>query len=712
MPLSRRERLLALSTPCGRRSKWLVLAAWLIVTVIAVPLAGKLAGAQKNEFTQALPARAQSTSVAESAHRFQGGDDLSGVVVYARDIRLTPADVARVNGDRARIAELTGHSVPAPVPAKDGKALSLPVVLDGDAKPKLIKEVRTQAEEHLPDGLQARLTGAAGDKLDSTDAFGGVETTLLYVAAGVVALLLLLIYRSPVLWILPLIVAGVTAELAKAVVYLLAAHAGMVVNSQGAAILLVLVFGAGTDYALLLLSRYREELRRHEDRHDAMRAALRRSSTTVLASAATVCLALLCLLVAELKSNRSLGPVAAVGIACALFATLTLLPALLVIFGRWVFWPLVPRHNAPVATKPTVWARIASGVTARPRVSWVAALLVLGVLAMGGMGVKTGLDFKHVYRNRTGSVAGQELLAQHYPGGAARPARVIVDAEDAARAAAVLKVEGTAQAMPPKLSTDGKLASLSVVLSDASNSPEAQQTVDRMRKAVSAQLPHAHVLVGGTTAATLDVARAQDHDRKVVIPLALVVVALVLLLLLRSLVAPLILVGAVVASYFATLGASWLLFEHGLGFPAVDTSLVLYGFVFLVALGIDYTIFLVDRMREEAAHGTAREGIRRAFTATGGVVVSAGAVLAATFAVLAVLPLVAMAEIGVMVGLGVLLEVLMVITVLVPGLATDIGRRFWWPNKLARRGDDSVGADIEKKDSAVAQAPAGGPARV
>ncbi|MCX5011207.1 MMPL family transporter [Streptomyces sp. NBC_00555] len=705
------ERVFSALMPCGRRSKWLVLAAWLILAAVAVPLAGGLAGAQKNEFTQALPSGAQSTAVAELADRFAGGDDLSGVVVYARDGKLTDSDLAKVNGDRARISALTGRTVPAAIPAEDGKALSLPVILDGDAKPRDIKEVRTQVEDNLPDGLEARLTGAAGDKLDSTDAFGGVETTLLYVAAGVVALLLLLIYRSPVLWILPLVVAGVTAELAKAVVYLLAVHAGMVVNSQGAAILLVLVFGAGTDYALLLLSRYREELRAHEDRHDAMKTALRKSSTTIAASAATVCLALLCLLAAELKSNRALGPVAAVGITCALLATLTLLPALLVLCGRWIFWPLVPRHNAPVAEKPTLWARIGTGVTARPRVSWVAALLVLGALAMGSMGVKTGLDYKHIYRTETGSVTGQQLLARHYPGGAARPARVIVDAEYAAEAAQRLRVEGTAAVQQPRLSTDGELASLSVILSDASNSPEAQDTIDRMRTAAAA-IPEAHVLVGGNTAATLDVARAQDHDRKVIIPLALAVTMLVLIILLRSLLAPLILVGAVVVSYFATLGASWLLFRHVFDWPAVDTSLVLYGFIFLVALGVDYTIFLVDRMREEAAHGTPREAVRRAFAATGGVILSAGTVLAATFAVLAVLPLVAMAEIGVMVGLGVLLEVLLVITVLVPGLATDIGRRFWWPNKLARRSKGATDLHVEKNDSDEAQAPAGGPVRV
>ncbi|MCC3767175.1 MMPL family transporter [Streptomyces sp. UNOC14_S4] len=692
-----------------------MIAAWLIIVFIAVPMAGKLSGAEKNDFTQALPSGAQSTQVAELDSRFKGGNDLSGVVVYARDKALSAADRAKVADDRERLAEITGHSVPPPSASADGQALTLAVTLPSDAKSGAIKKVRTQAEQNLPDGLDARLTGAAGEKLDGQDAFGGVESTLLYVAAGVVALLLLFIYRSPVLWILPLIVAGVTSQVAEAIVYLLARHAGMVVNSLGAAILLVLVFGAGTDYALLLLSRYREELRHQDDRHEAMRAALRKSAPAVIASAATVCLALLCLTVAELKSNRSLGPVAAVGIVCALAATLTLLPALLVVCGRWVFWPAVPRPGTRPAAKRTVWERLGAGVAARPRVSWIAAALVLCALALGGTGLRTGLDFKHVYRSEPGSVVGQKMLADHYPGGSARPARVIADAAAAGPVAQALEVEGVAKVLPPKKSTDGALVSISVVMTDPPNSSGAESTIDRMRASAAVKVPDAHVRVGGSTAATLDVARAHSHDRKAVIPLALAVVFLVLVLLLRSLIAPLLLVGAVVACYFATLGTSWLLFQHVLGFPAVDASLVLYGFIFLVALGVDYTIFLVDRMREETALSAPREGALRAFRATGGVVVSAGAVLAATFAVLAVLPLVAMAEIGVMVGLGVLLETLLVIAVLVPGIALDLGRWFWWPSKLARPTGGSRthgGSRVKKEYSDDRQAPTGDPVQL
>jgi putative drug exporter of the RND superfamily len=689
-------RLAAL--PCGRITKWLVLVAWLAVLVVAMPLAGKLPGAVDDDSTAELPRGAESTQVTALADRFADDDVSAGIVVYVRPGGLTAADRAKVEADRRAFAPLAAGQVPPAAASADRAALLVTVPLrEGDTLTDNAERVRTLAGAGLPTGLEAKLTGPAGNELDASKAFEGLDAKALLVAVAVVALLLLIIYRSPVLWLLPLLVVGVALQVGNAVAYLLAEHAGMLVASGTASIMTVLVVGVGTDYALLLLARYREELRRHPDRHVAMAVALRRAAPAIAASAATVSLGLLCLLASDMGFNHALGPVGAVGVLCGLAAMVVLLPAVLVILGRWVFWPAIPRYGSAHTPEGSVWGRIGHVVARRPRLVWVSAALVLVVVALGGLGIRTGLDNEHRIRSTPESVTGQRLLAAHFPAGESRPVKIVADATAAeAVTATVRNVDGVAQVRPARPSSDGRLVDVEAVLTDPSGTPAAAATVDRIRAAVH-PVPGANALVGGGPAGTVDQDRAQAHDRKVVIPLVLVVVFLVLLALLRAVVAPLLLIGTVVLSYFAALGAGWLLFSHLFGFPALDVQVALMGFLFLVALGVDYNIFLVSRVREEAARLGHRAGVLRGLAVTGGVISSAGLVLAATFGVLAVLPLVFLVQIGVLVALGVLLDTFLVRSVLVPALALDLGRAFWWPARGLRDPDP---AGTRRRDGA------------
>ncbi|MEV7239085.1 MMPL family transporter [Streptomyces sp. NPDC051020] len=443
-----------------------------------------------------------------------------------------------------------------------------------------------------------------------------------------------------------------------------------------------LLFGVGTDYAMLLLARYREELRVHEDRHEAMQTAVRRAVPAIAASAATVSIGLLCLTQADVGFNYTLGPAGAIAIVCGLAAMTTLFPAVLVILGRWVFWPHVPRAGAAVKNaNHRLWDRVGGRISRRPRLVWIGSALVLTALALGSLGLTTGLDDEHLIVGKPGSIAGQEFLADHYPAGQSRPAEVISKADAAPAVAAALKgIDGVAEVAAPEKSTDGTLASTRAVLKDSPDSAAAARTVDRIRAAVHA-VPGAEAQVGGPTAMAQEKTEAQAHDRKVVIPLVLAVVFLILVVLLRALVAPLLLMATVVLSYFAALGISWQLFQHVLGFPAVDIQVMLIGFLFLVALGVDYNIFLIHRIREEVGHRGHRAGVLSGLTSTGGVITSAGAVLAATFAALTTAPQVAFIEIGIVVAVGVLIDTFLVRSVLVPALALDVGRPFWWPGR-------------------------------
>jgi RND superfamily putative drug exporter len=689
VPLSRKliARLLAL--PAGRVTKWFVLAGWLAAVAVAIPLAGKLSQVADDSPTVELPRGAEATQVTGLTDRFPDGTTAPGIVVYVRDQGITPTDRAKVDADRQAFGALAvGQVAPATV-AGDGRALTLTVPLSADGGQSTLsdqaRQVRTIADDNLPAGLQAKLTGPAGNSLDASDAREQTAATAMLITVLVVTVVLLLTYRSPVLWILPLICVGVAFAVTDAVTYLLGRYAGMTVDTGNAVVVTVLVFGVGTDYALLLLARYREELRREADRHVAMAVALRRTVRVIAASAATVSLGLLCLLAADMGFNHNLGPAGAIGIVCGLIAMVTLLPALLVILGRWVFWPVIPRAGTVTSTRVMVWARIGRVVSARPRLVWIGCVLLLGLLGLGTLTIRTGLDDKHLTVGTPDSVAGQRLLAAHYPAGVSRPVRVIVRAPAASAAtAAVRDVAGVAQVRPAVASTDGTLARIDAVLTDPADSAGAAATVNRIRTAVHAS-PDADALVGGYTAANLAKADAQAHDRRAVIPLVLAVVFVVLIMLLRALLAPLLLMTTVVLSYVAALGGAWLLFKHAFGFPAIDVQVMLVGFLFLVALGVDYNIFLVSRIREEVVRRGHQPAVLHALTATGGVITSAGLVLAATFAVLTVAPFVAFIQIGVTVALGVLLDTVLVRSVLVPALALDTGRWFWWPSRIAHQ---------------------------
>ncbi len=528
------------------------------------------------------------------------------------------------------------------------------------------------------------MTGPAGAVYDSNKAFTGIDGKLLLAAVVVVIVILLVVYRSPILWFVPLLSAGLSLQLAQAINYLLARYAGLTVNGLSAGILNVIVFGAGTDYALLLIARYREELHRHEDKHDAMALALRRTAPAITASGGTVILALLCLLFSELNSNVGLGTVAAIGIACTLIAMSTLLPALLVCCGRWLFWPFVPRAGDEPHAGAGMWARIGALVARRPRRIWVGAMLGLGLLCIGLVSLRAnGLTDAQQYPNKPESVVGQQVVQRAFPGTSVDPADVVALRTHApAVKAAIARTRGVTSvgAAEPL----GPYVVLPAELSAPGNTDPAYATIDRLRSAVHA-IPDARAKVGGTTAANHDVNTAAAHDTRLVIPIVLVVVLCILALLLRTLVAPVLLVATVVLSFAAALGISSVFLMHVFHFGGADPSFPLFVFIFLVALGIDYNIFLMTRVREEAAVRGTRAGTVIGVTVTGGVITSAGAVLAATFAVLAILPLVQLVEVGFAVAVGVLLDTCIVRSMLVPSLTVEVGRRIWWPSKLSHQ---------------------------
>jgi RND superfamily putative drug exporter len=679
--------------PSGRRSKFVVLGLWLVLATVGGMLAAKLTEVQNNDALSALPASAETTKALDRAEAsFPGSDRLVAVAVYARDSGLTAADRAAADADRAAFARYAeGGRPPDIVPSADGKALltAFPLAGDDDAQSAATDEVRRILADGVPAGLRTGLTGSAGSTGDVFDAFDGLDSTLLLATAGVVVLILLLTYRSPLLWLLPLAAVGIASQVASGAVYLLARHAGVAVDLQSQSVLTVLVFGVGVDYALLIIARYREELLRHRDRHAAMAVALRRSSPAILASAATVAVGLLCLLAADLPATRGLGPVAAVGVIVAFAVMTTLLPALLVLCGRWLFWPFVPRFRvggpADVAADHGLWGRVASAVGRRPRTTWLVTAAVLGLLMIGIGKLSVGLPGDGVFTKEVGSITGQKLIDAHYPGGESAPATIIAAAPAATRVAeAARAVDGVAEVRPPVVSPDGRWVRVDAVLAVSPDSAAARRVVERLRAAVHA-VPAGDALVGGPTAASLDTDAVSHRDDLVVIPLILGVVLVILVLLLRAVVAPLVLLASVVLSYAAAMGTAGFVLS-AMGYPDLYEGLPLQAFLFLVALGVDYSIFLMTRAREEVAVYGHRRGITHALTVTGGVITSAGVVLAATFASLAVLPLVPSVQNAVVVAAGVLLDTFLIRSLLVPALSLDIGPAVWWPGRPVRPG--------------------------
>ncbi|GIJ55279.1 MMPL family transporter [Virgisporangium aurantiacum] len=684
----------------GRLSKFVVLVLWLVLATVGGMFAAKLVEVQNNDALGALPESAETTKALDRAEEaFPGSNRMIAVVVYARDTGLTDADRAAVDVDRTAFARYTvGGQPPDLVPSDDGRALlmSFPLAGDTDAQETATEDVHDLIEDGVPAGLRTGLTGSAGANMDVFDAFAGMDSTLLLTTAGVVVLILLFTYRSPVLWLLPLITVGIASQVASAAVYFLAKYAGVAVDFQSQSVLTVIVFGVGVDYALLLIARYREELRRHENRHAAMLVALRRSSPAILASAATVAIALLCLLAADLPATRGLGPVVAVGVAAAFVAMTTLLPALLVLCGRWLFWPFVPRYTGSddVAAQHKGWGRVAGVVGRFPKTTWLGTAAALGILCLGIGNLSVGLPGADVFTKEVGSVRGQQLIDAHFAGGTSAPATIIAAAGRSAEVAAAARtVDGVASVGDPEVSADGSAVRIDAVLAGAPDTAEAKKVIERLRTAVHA-VPGGEAVVGGPTAAELDTHTTSARDDRVVIPLILAVVFVILVLLLRSIVAPLVLLASVVLSYAAAMGAAGFILD-AMGYPELYFGLPLQAFLFLVALGVDYSIFLMTRAREEVAVHGHRAGVLRAVTVTGGVITSAGVVLAATFASLAVLPLTPSVQNAVVVSVGVLLDTFLVRSLLVPALALSIGPKVWWPSRLARRGGTTGGVASE-----------------
>jgi RND superfamily putative drug exporter len=671
----------------GRKTKYVVVLFWLVLVAVTGSLAGKLQGAEKNDSSAYLPSSAESTQELSEQDLFQSQNLNPAVVVYVRPSGITPADLSKARTDARQFAALPavrGRVVP-PVESKDGKALETVIDADlgyNDDLSGFVNGVKSTAVTGDP-GLSAYVAGPAAGAADELKIFKGIDSTLLYATLGVVVGLLLLTYRSPVLWLLPIISAGVALIAAEAVIYLLTQHANLTVNGQSEGILVVLVIGASTDYALLLIARYREELRRHADRHVAMAVALRRAGPAIIASGLTVVAGMLCLLAAESNDISGLGPVAAIGIAVGLIAMVTLLPALLVVFGRWIFWPVRPGLSTGEPTSSGVWSRVGRSIARRPRLVWMVTAVALAACAFGMIGFNVGsLTTAQSFRGTPPSVAAQTILSEHFPAGSGEPVDVISTAASASAVRGTLaSVPGVAAVTPPQVK-DG-LALMEGTLTMPPDSTLAYTTVDTIRAAVHA-VPGADAKVGGGTAINLDVERAATHDRDLLIPLILVVVLLILCVLLRAILAPLVLIGTVILSFGAALGLSYLAFSHLFGFAGADNSVSLFVFVFLVALGIDYNIFLMTRVREESAHHGTAQGAVRGLAATGGVITSAGLVLAGTFAMLGTLPLVEFTEIGFAVALGVLMDTIIVRSVLVTALTLDIGRHIWWPSSLSR----------------------------
>jgi RND superfamily putative drug exporter len=663
-----------------------VVAFWILVVVALGSLAGKLQGAEKNDASSYLPASAESTQELNEQNLFQSKNLNPALVVYVRPSGVTAADMQKAGADARYFASLPAVNgrVSPPAVSGDHKAIETVIGADLGYNSDLSGFVSNLKATAIRDdgGLNVYIGGPAASAADELKVFKGIDSTLLYAALGVVVGLLLLTYRSPVLWLLPIISAGVALTIAEAVIYLLTQHANLTVNGQSGGILVVLVIGASTDYALLLIARYREELRRHTDRHQAMAVALRRAGPALIASGLTVVTGMLCLLAAESNDISGLGPVAAIGVAVGLIAMITLLPALLVVFGRWIFWPVRPGYGSPEPTSRGLWSRVGQAIGRRPRAVWLVTAILLGAGAFGLAGFKFGpLTTAQSFRGTQPSVTAQQVLARYFPAGSGQPVNVISTAASAGQVRNALATTPGIASVAPPVTKDG-LSFLQATMTMPPDSPAAYALVDRIRTTVHA-IGGADAKVGGGTAINKDVQSAAAHDRNLLIPLILGVVLIILGLLLRAIVAPLVLIATVVLSFGSALGLSALAFKHLFGFAGADTSMPLFVFVFLVALGIDYNIFLMTRVREESARSGTRRGALTGLAATGGVITSAGLVLAGTFAVLGTLPLVQFTEIGFTVALGVLLDTIVVRSVLVTALTLDIGRHVWWPSALA-----------------------------
>lgn len=685
------DRLAALVS--GRKS-WIV---GVVVLLFGIAIIGAVgSNSAGDESPNSLPESAQSARISAYLDDFPDAkvgtailvvDRRDGTALNAADQRaIAAAREHMISVDRSTSVDPAG---PPLIRSPDGKAaiVAVPVSseISGFALRDTVDALRDAANRGLPPSLSAHVTGGPAFAADIANSFSGANFTLLAVTALVVALLLIVTYRSPVLWLVPLIVVAVADRVAAAVGTALSGVTGLAFDGSTSGITSVLVFGAGTNYALLLISRYREELRRHTDHRAALQSAVRRAGPAVLASNLTVVLALLTLLFAALPNTRSLGVAAAAGLLLAMVFALLVLPPALSIFGRKLFWPFIPRVDESLLDDDDAdlhatgrWHRIAAAVVAHPARSLTIAVAVLFICALGLLGTSVGLSQTEQFRVSADSVTGFEVVDAHFPAGEADPTTVVARTSAAGEVESALRGAPGVESVRPNGTSPSGYSRWSVILTASPSSDEAFDTITDLRERLM-PIPQADALVGGSDARALDTRNAAADDRKLIIPLILAVVLAVLYMLLRSAIAPILLVLATVLSTVAAIGLGSFVGDHILGFPALDNNTVLFAFLFLVALGVDYTIFLVTRAREESARHAVPEAMTRAVSATGGVITSAGIVLAAVFAVLGVLPLITLTQLGIIVGLGILLDTFLVRTVLVPAMFTLVGERIWWP---------------------------------
>jgi len=713
------------SSVMGRKPLWIAVVtiiAWLAISSVAGPTFGKLSTVQENDNAAFLPDSAESTLASKVTVKFSdsSNDQIPTLLLFLGDVDpvKNPANLVRIQSYLNALGNktlpesgklLSSYFVPGfpiqAIPSEDGKAALVNIALNSTIVEERVEEKPTLSlivdfmREDLKENFEAKeltthVTGFGGIFADLFGAFGSIDSTLLTTTLLVVSIILIIVYRSPLLWILPLFSAITALSVAGTIVYYAAKADLLDLNGQSQGILSVLVLGAATDYALLLIARYREELHHHESRYEAMKVSLRGVIEPILASGSTVIAGLLVLLLSDLSGNRGLGPVGAIGVAASMITVLTLLPALLVVFGRWIFWPKIPKFDDVDEQLSGTWAKIGNAVERNPKRIWISTALLLVIFAGFSFTLKAdGLANTEAFTKRTDSVIGLERLGEHFPSGEGSPVEIVVKQGDVAQATTALlgvsnvafvepvvagqKIPGAPT--PPIKVVDGQVL-LNATLKVAPDSVEARNTIPLIREAVHAV--DKEILVGGGTAVQFDTDVASRHDNRVIIPVVLIIIGLILGLLLRSILAAGLLLLTVVLSFMATLGVCQLVFENIFDFKGADASFPLFTFIFLVALGIDYNIFLMTRVREESLKIGTRKGVIKGLTVTGGVITSAGIVLAATFAVLGVLPLVFLAQLGFAVAFGVLLDTIIVRSLLVPALVHVIGPKIWWPSKM------------------------------
>jgi putative drug exporter of the RND superfamily len=688
----------------------LLILGWLAAAGVGGPTFGKLSTVVSNDQSSFLPESAESTTVQDALPEFLGADEVPAIVVVATDRDLTEGELADLDALQQEIAELDGVVETSPlVPSEDGEAVQIVALLDSSGEiADDVERLRALIEDAgLGDELRAAVTGPAGFSADIGEAFAGIDGILLLVALAAVLVILIIVYRSPLLPLLVLFTSVAALCLAILIVFELAKADVLTLSGQTQGILFILVVGAATDYGLLYTARFREALGQTRSRWQATVAALKGSTEPIVASGGTVIAGLLCLLLSDLVSNQQLGPVAAIGIACAIVAGLTLLPALLLAFGRVAFWPVAPTPERP-RVKPDgkgLWGGVSRLVERRTRLVWIATAIVLGIGAVGVTQLQAdGVPSSEFVVGESQARDGQALLSEHYPGGSGTPTQVLApegDLDEVAEAladvdgvdgVAVVSEDSPSGSIPLPVDPRSPFAAaeptvvdglvlVQATLADAPDSDAAQETVRQIRDAVHPIAPE--VAVGGTTATAIDTNVASSHDRALIIPIVLVVISLILMALLRSIVAALVLLVTTVLSYYTALGVGAVILQ-AMGIPDMDPAVPLFAFVFLVALGVDYNIFLMTRVREEVGRLGHREGVLRGLRVTGGVITSAGVVLAATFAALGVIPVLFLLQLAIIVALGVLIDTTLVRSLLVPALALEIGPKTWWPSKLAR----------------------------